>query len=94
MIRIIIERILAEGMADPYELAAREALVETMSQPGFISGESLQDIANPNRRILLGTWRSMREWNTWFSSSQRRNLIARIRPMLETDEKVTLLRHF
>ncbi len=93
MIRIIIERILADGLESHYEEAARAALIQTMSQPGFISGESLCDIDRPNRRIVLGTWRSRREWDAWFSSTERRDCMARIRPMLETDERITLLRH-
>ncbi len=93
MIRIIIERILAEGLEAHYEEAARAALMTTMAQPGFISGESLQDLGQPNRRIVLGTWRSRREWEAWFRSSERRDCMARIRPMLVTDERVTLLRH-
>lgn len=93
MIRVIIERILAEGLESHYEEAAREALIRTMAQPGFLSGESLCDVARPNRRIVLGSWRSRQDWEAWYHSDERRDCIARIRPMLVTEERITLLRH-
>lgn len=91
MIRILIERTLAEGLEQPYEKAAHQMLVEAMSQPGFISGESLRDLGHPHRRIVLCTWRSAREWERWAASGARRACLDRIRPMLEAEERVTVL---
>ena len=91
MIRVLIERRLAEGLEQHYEQAVRLALAETVTQPGFISGESLRDLDHPHRHVLLCSWRSRMDWEKWAASGERRELMARMRPMLECDEQVTIL---
>ncbi len=91
MIRVIIERIVAEGLEAPYEEAARRTLAHALAQPGFISGESLRDLRRPGRRVVLCTWRNVNDWEQWFRSDVRRECLAQIQPMLETGENITIL---
>lgn len=91
MIRVIIERQIAEAMERTYEEQARQALSNAVEIPGFISGESLKDERNPNHRVILSSWRSAADWYRWQQSPQRREMMSRIRPMLETDERILVL---
>lgn len=91
MIRVIIERYIAEGMVETYEAQARTVLNNAMTVPGFISGESLKDERDPQHRVILSSWRSARDWHHWHSSPQRREMMGRIRPILQTDERVVVL---
>lgn len=91
MIRVIIERTVAPGLEHAYEQAVRKTLANAVARPGFISGESLCDLKKPNHHVVLCSWRSEREWNEWFASRERRECFAAVRPMLETDESITLL---
>ncbi len=93
MIRVIIERRIAESLEQVYEQRARAALREAVDIPGFISGETLQDAKNPNHRVILSNWRSEQHWYRWQNSPQRRAMMAQIRPMLEDEERVLVLRH-
>lgn len=93
MIRVIIERQIAESLEQAYEQRAREALREAVDIPGFISGETLKDVRNPNHRIILSNWRSEQHWYRWQNSAERRDMMAQIRPMLEDEERVLVLRH-
>lgn len=92
MIRVIIERTVAPGLEQAYEQAVRKTLAHAVARPGFISGESLCDLRKPNRHVVLCSWRSEREWHEWYASRERRECFAQVRPMLETDENVTLLK--
>ncbi|TDT39404.1 heme-degrading monooxygenase HmoA [Halospina denitrificans] len=91
MIRVIIERQIAQEMERTYEEHARQALKNAIEIPGFVSGESLKDERDPNHRVILSSWRSAADWYRWQSSPERREMMGRIRPMLETDERIVVL---
>ncbi len=92
MIRVIIEREIAEGLEQFYEQAITGLLNELAISPGYVSGESLVDIRHPNRYVVITRWNSEESWNRWFHSSKRQQMLAEIRPFLLSDEKFTLLR--
>ncbi len=91
MIRVIIERHIASSLEGPYEEIAKKTLQKAVSTPGFISGESLKNYYNPNDRIILCNWRSIQDWQRWQSSDERKELLGEMAPMLETEEKITVL---
>jgi len=93
MIRVIIERHIADDLAEHYERAARNTLQKAMSAHGFISGEALHDASNPNHRYVIVTYRTIQDWHRWSSSEERKEMMEAINPMLETDEKITILEH-
>lgn len=91
MIRVIIERIIAETLEEHYEDAAMEILQLSVRAPGFISGESLKDLHNERHRIVLCKWRSELDWQNWIASTERKQLMDKLGLMLEKPETVTLL---
>jgi len=91
MIRVIIERNIAETMEGNYEDAALGILQASVRAPGFISGESLVDIENPRHRFVVCKWRSELDWNNWNNSQERKVLMGVLSLLLEKEEKVTLL---
>ncbi len=93
MIRVIIERHIADDLAEHYEKAARETLQLAMQAHGFISGEALKNAYDPNHRVVIATYRTLQDWQRWSSSSERMEMMSAINPMLETEEKVTIYEH-
>ncbi|MBV0931966.1 antibiotic biosynthesis monooxygenase family protein [Marinobacterium weihaiense] len=93
MIRVLIERHVAEELSEHYEQASRETLQLAMQAPGFISGEALHDTADPRHRAILATYRSEHDWQLWHASEERRAMMDRIAPMLEHEEKITVFAH-
>jgi len=91
MIRVLIERQIAEGLAHYYDCTIKRTVSAVVAAPGCISGESLKDANNANRRIVMSKWESMEDWQNWYQSDARRRVIAEITPMLEDGEKVTML---
>lgn len=92
MIRVLIERHIAETLEEAYEQRARRVLQQAVSAPGFISGETLSDSNDPNHRITLANWRSEADWDRWFRSEDRRNLMSELVPMMDQDETITVLK--
>ncbi|WP_303289323.1 antibiotic biosynthesis monooxygenase [Marinobacter sp. SS5-14b] len=91
MIRVLIERHIAETLETAYEDRARKVLQQAVSTPGFISGETLVDSHDPNHRITLANWRSELDWDRWFHSPERQELMAELTPMMDRDEVITVL---
>mgnify|MGYP003627304454 CR=1 FL=1 len=91
MIRVLIERHIAEGLEHYYDSTIKRTVSAVIKAPGCISGESLKDKDNANRRIVMSKWESIEDWDNWFRSEARRQVVAEITPMLEDGEKITML---
>ena len=92
MIRVIIEREIAEGLEQFYESAIANLLDVIAGAPGYLAGEALVEIKHPNRYLVITRWSSEQAWERWFTSPERQQLLDSIRPFLLRDEKCTLLR--
>ncbi len=91
MIRVLIERHIAETLEAAYEERSRKVLQQAVSATGFISGETLADSHDPNHRFTLANWRSEADWDRWFHSDERRELMLELIPMMDEDEHITVL---
>ena len=92
MIRVIIEREIAEGLEWYYESAIADLLGVMASASGYVSGESSVEIHHPNRYVVITRWTDEAAWNRWYQSSERQELLDAIRPFLLKEEKFTLLK--
>ncbi len=91
MIRVIIERKIDESCLDEYLEMARNARKQANMVSGFIAGELLQEKNNPHHAIIISSWEDNQSWIDWSVSEQRQKVLSDMRPLLQTDEKVTIL---
>ncbi len=63
-----------------------EMLIELRSianrQPGYISGETLRNVSDPNEYLVISTWKSLEAWNRWLGNNQRAELEGRVDALL------------
>jgi heme-degrading monooxygenase HmoA len=88
MIRVLIERRLAEGVEEDLQRAMREMRREAIHVPGYLSGETLRSISDPNRYVIISSWRSQADWEAWSRSETRRRIEEHIAPLLAEPEQV------
>ncbi len=50
----------------------------TLNQPGYIYGETLRRIDQPDECVVISTWRSREDWENWFNSPQRQSVQSEI----------------
>lgn len=93
MIRVLIERHIADDLAPHYDRLSREILQQAMRVPGFISGEMLHNAQDPNHRLVMATYRSINDWNRWYRSSERRQMLETLGPLLAREEVITVFEH-
>ncbi len=93
MITVIIERHIAPDMASTYESFAQQIIQATVAARGFISGESLRGLDDPNARYIVVKMNNKADWQYWLGSKERQELVSLVSPLLTTPEKITLLTH-
>ena len=49
-----------------------------LNQPGYISGQTLSNMENPEECIVISRWESIDEWNRWLNSDERSEIDNRI----------------
>ena len=47
-------------------------------QPGYISGETLRSIENPEDFLVISKWETAENWKKWLNSKERRDLQGRV----------------
>jgi heme-degrading monooxygenase HmoA len=50
----------------------------TLNQPGYIYGETLRRIDQPDECVVISTWRSREDWENWLNSPQRQSIQSEI----------------
>lgn len=91
MIRVIIERQIKEGCFHDYLDMIRRARKQATAIDGFIAGELLQEKSNKNMAVIISSWENYEAWQKWLGSDERNNVLKEMRPLLENDEKITVL---
>lgn len=51
-------------------------------QPGYITGQTLRCLDCSDEYMVISTWNSMADWNTWFSTPERQGLQGQIDALL------------
>jgi len=82
-VKIIIKRKVPrekEKALVPLLIALRS---KAAAQPGYISGETLRSVEDPEEFIVISTWQSVESWRSWESGPERREVQERIDALLE-----------
>ena len=64
-------------------------------QPGYVSGETLRSLDDPEDYMVVSKWKSVDDWNKWLQSKERRELQGRVdsligeKPFYEVFEPVS-----
>lgn len=82
MIKVLMERTIKGGNVGEIARLLRMLRVKAMQQPGYISGETLHALDDPNHYLVISTWETIGAWEAWFSNPERRQIQAEVDRML------------
>ncbi len=71
---VALLRTLSEMLIELRGMAHRQA--------GYISGETLRNIDDPNEYLVISTWKTPETWNWWLCNKERAELEGRIDALL------------
>jgi len=63
---------------------------KAMLQKGYITGETLRDVSNASKFLVIGTWNSVEDWNAWQANAERQKIQAELDKLLKIPEKITV----
>jgi heme-degrading monooxygenase HmoA len=65
MMTIVTHVHLKEGAARNWDAAMRTRLSAAKKRPGWVGGQLLRPTDKPDRRVIVGTWRTRPDWKAW-----------------------------
>ena len=81
-VKILIRRKIKPGKDAEFNEIVRELRSQAMHAAGFISGETLRSIDDPYVHLVISTWKSIDDWNTWHNSARRKELQKKVNKVL------------
>jgi heme-degrading monooxygenase HmoA len=85
--KIIIRRKVPKGKKVQLLPLLLDLRSKAIAQSGYISGETLRNINDPEDYIVISTWKSVDDWKAWEASKERGEIQSRIDALL--GEKTT-----
>jgi heme-degrading monooxygenase HmoA len=80
--KIIIKRKVPKGREGDLLPLLLELRKLATTQAGYISGETLRNMDDPEDYLVISTWKSVDEWKSWVANEQRAALQDKIDSLL------------
>ena len=72
--KILIKRNFIKGKQNEIIALLKELRARALQQPGYISGETLSSVDQPQTLMVIGTWQDMESWHNWKENHTRKTL--------------------
>jgi heme-degrading monooxygenase HmoA len=82
-VKVIIKRRFREGKVKEVFALLRKFRSEAMDQEGYITGETLIGLDDPQKVLVISTWQSIESWIKWKEDSVRKANEALLQKYLE-----------
>ena len=93
-IRVVIERRAIPGNEIQLTRLLMELRSKAMHSKGYISGETLRSLEDPNTFIVLSTWDSIENWKAWAASEERKEIQTKIDALLRIPSTHRVYAHY
>jgi heme oxygenase (mycobilin-producing) len=91
MVKVLMERTIRGQNVGQIVRLLRQLRVLAMQQPGYISGETLHGVDDPNYYLVISSWESLGQWQDWFNNPERQKLSAEIDRYLESATRTRVM---
>lgn len=91
MVKVLMERTIRGQNVGHIVRLLRHLRVMAMQQPGYITGETLHGVDDPNYYLVISTWETLQDWENWYNHSERQRLIAEIESYLESPTRMRVV---
>jgi heme oxygenase (mycobilin-producing) len=91
MVKVLMERTIRGQNVGQIVRLLRQLRVMAMQQPGYITGETLHGVDDPNFYLVISTWESLDHWRDWSNNPERQKSTAEIESYLESPTRTRVL---
>ena len=81
-VKVLIKRSVPDSKAREIIPLFRRMRALAMNQPGYISGETLRNLDDPEEFVVISNWQSSEEWDRWLKSPERQEIQGQIDTLL------------
>jgi heme-degrading monooxygenase HmoA len=81
-VKILIKRKVPQTKAREIIPLFRQMRASAATQAGYITGETLRSLDNPEEFLVISTWQSSAEWKKWLQSTERKKIQDKIDKLL------------
>jgi heme-degrading monooxygenase HmoA len=87
-VKVIIYRKVSPGKEKELSEAVRNLRTKAVRAEGYISGETLRSIEDPSVHLVISSWKSIEDWNTWLNTPERKAFQEKIDVILQEPTKI------
>jgi len=81
-VKIIIKRKIPKGKEGQLLPLLVELRSKATTQQGYISGETLRNVNDPEEYLVISTWQSVEDWKAWEGSKGRAEMQHKVDSLL------------
>lgn len=70
-VKIFIKRSIPPDKSGKLMSLFQDLRSVAMSQPGYISGETLHSLDSPGEIVVISTWKTVEQWRSWVANKER-----------------------
>ena len=70
-VKIFIKRKVSPANVLDLTVLLKKLRSLTLNQSGYIYGETLKRVDKPDECMVISTWRSLDDWNSWLNNDER-----------------------
>ena len=81
-VKVLIKRKISQDQAKALIPLVRQMRASAATQAGYITGETLRSLDNPEEFLVISTWQSSDDWKNWLKSEDRNKIQDKIDDLL------------
>jgi heme-degrading monooxygenase HmoA len=81
-VKVLIKRRVSQDKAKALIPLVRQMRASAATQTGYITGETLRSLDNPEEFLVISTWQSSDDWKNWLKSEERNKVQEKIDDLL------------
>ena len=81
-VQVIIKRKFKVDNPEELVPLLAQLRIRAKDQPGYISGETLRSLDNPEDYLVFSKWETDEDWRKWFNSKERRDIQGKVDSMI------------
>ena len=81
-VKIFIRRTVPRDKAKEMIPLFRQMRASATTQSGYISGETMRSMDNPEDFMVISTWQTREDWEQWLKSEDRHKVQSKIDDLL------------
>ncbi len=89
-VKIFIRRKVVEDNIIELTRLLKKLRALTLSQPGYIFGETLRRLDKPGESLVISTWRSIEDWTSWLKNPERVHIQSEIDLLLGEETEYSI----